>query len=46
MKVNCNKCHLITNKRSFINLKIGKINIKNGTWECMQWDSSPQPLSS
>ena len=33
MKANSDKCHLITSKRSFINLKIGNINIKNSTCE-------------
>ena len=33
MKVNSDKCHLITSKQSCMNLKIGNINIENSTYE-------------
>ena len=33
MKANSNKCNLITNKQSCMNLKIGNINIENSTCE-------------
>ena len=33
MKVNSNKCHLITNKQSCINLKIENVDIENSTCE-------------
>ena len=33
MKVNSDKCHLITSKQSCTNLKIGNINIENSTCE-------------
>ena len=33
MKANSNKCNLITNKQSCMNVKIGKVNIENSTCE-------------
>ena len=33
MKANSDKCHLITSKQSYMNLKIGNINIENSSCE-------------
>ena len=33
MKANSNKCQLITNKQSRMNLKLGNISIENSTYE-------------
>ena len=33
MKANCDKCHLITSKKSCTNLKIRNMNIENVVWE-------------